>query len=1184
MHNRKKIQESVQKKAGLPSLVDCDKLETMTAKRESETEGISMNTTENGSETAYTVLGTSPYDEARENELADKKIAALENYRFFDAQSIQNSKTFTKKVCTEAQKLIKDGKIRYSRLQYPLYGETGGDIYGRMYFTGNKDGAAAFSLIYVFNKSKVVEMRCGCPDCAADYYYYYSYDNHIKKCPYAAAGLQLLAEYLRTHNLGDRTDRMAYGILNGYEKKKYYALGSEVAQQGELQLRPRILSGAEEQLQIGFKIGTSKLYVVKDMRELLRNLENGADMKFGTKTVLNLNRDNFDEKSTKWLEFFYALMDSEKEMMARLEEVAYYYEESRRKKMFMLLNGSRLDRFFETAGNDTVEYEDKLWGRKGTLQCRTKDPHIVLQIKPEKTEGRRELSGIRVKAQLPQIYQGREHVYYTQDGGLFRMSTEFMDVMKPFFSNISFGTADFVVGRNHLRDFYANVLAEVRDYVDVVEEQPEEIDQYLVPDAEIVFYLDAQARDAFCRVQARYGSKEYPVYHGGYIETEREGFRSAAAEEAALHLAKKWFPLTDPVREAFCCGKDEERIYALVHEGVQELLEFGEVRCTDSFRNLNVVRRVKMSVGVSVESGLMNLEVDTSDISPQELLDILKSYRQKKKYHILKSGEYVDMDDDALAMLNDMMLSMNIPVREFVKGKMHMPLYRALYLDKLLEENEDVYSNRDRNFKSLIKNFKTVTDADFEEPKELSAIMRKYQINGYKWLRTLESYGFGGILADDMGLGKTLQAIAVLLAARQEDAGKTALIITPASLVYNWGCELERFAPQLKTALVTGTQKERCRILEESAQYDVLVTSYDLLKRDIEYYDGKTFYYEIIDEAQYIKNHNTAAAKSVKTIGSTVRFALTGTPIENRLSELWSIFDFLMPGFLFPYETFRTEFELPIVKSGDEDALTRLQKMVRPFILRRLKGDVLKELPDKLEESCYVKMETEQQRIYDAQVVHMKQMLSAKSEEEFAKSRIQVLAELTKLRQICCDPSLCFENYTGESAKLDACIELLNSALEGGHKILLFSQFTSMLAILQNRLQKEKISYYVITGQTSKEERMRLVKHFNEDETQVFLISLKAGGVGLNLTGADVVVHYDPWWNLAAQNQATDRAHRIGQKNTVTVYKMIAKNTIEEKIQKLQEAKKDLADRVLSGTDTGISGMTREDFIELLDA
>jgi SNF2 family DNA or RNA helicase len=347
-------------------------------------------------------------------------------------------------------------------------------------------------------------------------------------------------------------------------------------------------------------------------------------------------------------------------------------------------------------------------------------------------------------------------------------------------------------------------------------------------------------------------------------------------------------------------------------------------------------------------------------------------------------------------------------------------------------------------------------------------------------------------------------------------------------------------------------------------------------------YQDLAFRYQIIDEAQYIKNHHTQAARSVRQIHSVTRFALTGTPIENRLSELWSIFEYLMPGFLYPYQYFKNEIEQPIVEIKDEIAVNRLHQMIKPFIMRRLKQDVLQELPEKQENAVYAQMTNEQQHLYDASVLRLQKGLEDQSEAAFHTNKIQILAELTKLRQLCCDPSLIFDHYKGGSAKLDTCIQLIQNAIASGHKVLLFSQFTSMLDIIESRLRQENILYYRLDGSTKSEQRAQLVKDFNRNSIPVFMISLKAGGTGLNLTGADIVIHYDPWWNVAAQNQATDRAHRIGQTRTVTVYKIIARHTIEEKIMKLQEAKQELAEQIISGEGSIAANLTRDDLLRIL--
>ena len=359
------------------------------------------------------------------------------------------------------------------------------------------------------------------------------------------------------------------------------------------------------------------------------------------------------------------------------------------------------------------------------------------------------------------------------------------------------------------------------------------------------------------------------------------------------------------------------------------------------------------------------------------------------------------------------------------------------------------------------------------------------------------------------------------------------------------------------------------------------MTSYETMRRDQELYKEEDFFCEVIDEAQYIKNAGTKGARAVKSVSAQMKLALTGTPVENRLSELWSIFDYLMPGFLYSYEHFKKTFEAPIMKKENEEAMANLQKMIRPFILRRIKKEVLSDLPDKIEKCIPIPLAGEQKKLYDAHVQRLKFMLESGSNEDFGSIRMQVLAELTRLRQLCCDPELIYQDYKGGAAKVELCMELLNNAVNGGHKILLFSQFTSMLDILEKRMDEEGISYYSLTGSTPKKERMELMQKFNQDETSVFCISLKAGGTGLNLTGADMVIHYDPWWNVAAENQATDRAHRIGQKRVVTVYKLVAEHTIEEKVLELQQKKKELADQVLSGEEMGSVLFDREELLKL---
>lgn len=438
----------------------------------------------------------------------------------------------------------------------------------------------------------------------------------------------------------------------------------------------------------------------------------------------------------------------------------------------------------------------------------------------------------------------------------------------------------------------------------------------------------------------------------------------------------------------------------------------------------------------------------------------------------------------------------------------------------------------------------------------------------------------GGILADDMGLGKTVQVLSYLLSIKElGEEALPSLIVCPASLVLNWAEECQKFTPELRCIVVDGGAAHRAALAEQWEGADLVVTSYDLLRRDEALYADRKFYACILDEAQAIKNHTTQKYKAVCRVNSRVRFALTGTPVENRLGELWSIFSFLMPGYLPPYKSFCTRFEKPIVQENDPTAVRRLNQLTGPFILRRMKADVLKELPPKTENIYRIELEEEQRKLYLAAVLDAREKLKAAKPED----KMAVFAVLMRLREICCDPHLIADNWAGGSAKLDACTELVTSAVEGGHRILLFSQFTSMLDLLAKRLDEEGISHFTLQGSTPKPVRAELVRRFNGGEVSVFLISLRAGGTGLNLTAADIVIHYDPWWNVAAQNQATDRAYRIGQQNPVQVYKLIAQDTIEEKIVALQQAKQSLAETVTGSADGAILSMKPEELLELLE-
>lgn len=1141
----------------------------------------------------YALLGDARTREGGlpETEASVLRIDNLERYSYFQGKHITASAKVHKKVLAAGCKLIEDKELALKSVRAG-FDRTGGEVLGEADAVG-RSGREEFPVQIVFSRDSIKVKDCKCPKCRRKYYSWYS---DKTDCPFLAGTILLAERYLETHNIGDSTDRQGKGLLSFYQNKRAGRM-AESASQGEskLTLVPR-LSRKDNTLSVSFKIGEKRLFVIKKLDVFCENVRHGATGTYGANTQIHHDRERFSEEGRGWIRFIMRIVTDEAEFSQRLARSrGPYGHRNSGVGSELRLYGWRLDAFFAQLAGESVEFDDKDdWRkRKRNLSGRQKNPEMTMRIDPERLESGGDFHGIRVKGSLPDLYYGADTAYYISERHLNRLDSDFLEKIEPLASMAEGDAFSFCIGRNRLSDFYHRALPQLADVADIVETEPEEIRKYLLPEARYVFYLDAAEKNVFCRARAAYGDREVSVLdalrdredaaEAGHVRKELEPFRDAAGEREILENVRKMLPEIDWERDELHCGGDEDLVFRMTERGTEALMQLGEVRCTKSFLGMRIVKSVKASVGVSVSSGLLELDISTGDVPHDELLDILSSYRAKKKYYRMKDGSFVHLNDSSLDMLSELMQAAHIRPKDFAKGKIRLPMYRALYLDKMLEENESAYSGRDSYFRNIAEGFRTAQDADFKEPERLSKVMRGYQKNGYRWLRMLETWQFGGILADDMGLGKTLQVIAVLLAAKQEGKEGTSLVVAPASLVYNWAEELERFAPELSVSLITGTQEERREKIGAWRESDVLVTSYDLLKRDILLYEETEFRYEVIDEAQYIKNHATAAAKAVKVVKSRTRYALTGTPIENRLSELWSIFDYLMPGFLYGYDVFKREMEVPVVKNGDDAAMRRLQKMAGPFILRRLKEDVLKDLPDKLEECRYVRLEGVQRKLYDGQALKIMESIQGQKEEEFNQNKMQALAQLMRLRQICCDPSLCFEDYHGGAAKLLACMQLIQSAADGGHRMLVFSQFASMLKILAGKLEAEGISYYVITGADSKEKRQQMVKEFNEGDAPVFLISLKAGGVGLNLTGADVVIHYDPWWNVAVQNQATGRAHRIGQTKKVTVYKLIAKNTIEEKIQKLQDAKRDLAEQVIRGSFAQLGGLSKEELLELLE-
>ena len=620
------------------------------------------------------------------------------------------------------------------------------------------------------------------------------------------------------------------------------------------------------------------------------------------------------------------------------------------------------------------------------------------------------------------------------------------------------------------------------------------------------------------------------------------------------------------INETMIIDKKSE-IDKFIEDIIPLLHTYADIYLSQSIKNFNKTRKINYSVGVKVTSNFLELDFSSTDLDKGEIINILNQYRAKKKYYRLKKGEIILMDQEQLEFLDDFIKDFNIKDTDLKKGNIKIPNFRAHQLNVL--QNKYIDIEKDQDFNKLFE----------QKIEEISAkykkILREYQIVGVEWMLKLRSMNLGGILADDMGLGKTLQVITYLESVKRE---RPCLIITPASLILNWENEFNKFNSSVSILSIYGDRKNREDLLS-NLKNEVVITSYDYLKRDIDLYENIEFDTIILDEAQYIKNHKTKAAQAVKKINSEFKLALTGTPLENSLAEIWSIFDFLMNGYLFNYDYFYKNYERAIVLQAEKNVTERLKNMVEPFILRRLKKDVLKELPEKIEETYFVEMNQEEKNLYQANLVKINETLAQSIDVN--TNKIEVLAMLTKLRQICIDPRLLYEDISSSSSKINACIELIKKSIENKQRILLFSSFTTVLDLVAQECDNLSIPYFMLTGETNKVKRNQLVEDFQNEAVPLFLISLKAGGTGLNLTKASVVIHLDPWWNISAQNQATDRAHRIGQEDTVQVFNLITKNTIEEKILNLQNKKKELSDIFVENSKGSFSSLTKEELLDL---
>ena len=862
----------------------------------------------------------------------------------------------------------------------------------------------------------------------------------------------------------------------------------------------------QQHMYIALKIGDRKWYTISSLANFFERLAQQTYAQYGMSLAFTHSINRFDEDSQDLIRFLKNCFYEGKTLVSNpsVMEIPPLY----------------MDEFYELLGRLPQRYRN--------IQMKDKRQLLDIRVKSEEDFV---LLTFRNWSLLKSGIRGRHHLYRMQDDTLYRYRFDEQGKCLELIDSLS--EQQLYVRNEQFADFYKYVLSEIRDYANMYG-----IAKYaytLEPiGLELYGDIDKLGRVYF-QLDVLYEDERIPGFQD---EQEYLPLR----QEIVENFIRQYADIIQPKEHCALFHDVSETLLEFMRDGLPFLSGYCEIFVSDVLKNMNKKHVVNLQAGLRLAGNLLEIDLHSRDIHKEELLDVLRAYRRKKHFYRLKNGKLLNLKSDQLEELDTMMQEFHIEDEQLQQNCIQLPGYRLFMLDAFTKGSDSIAFHKEDVLQNILNSFQQISTQDIEIPQRYNELLRDYQKDGFRWLKLMHRYGFGGILADDMGLGKTLQVIAFLESEKQ--AGRTSIVVVPSSVLYNWEDEVRKFASDLRVCCITGSQAKREELIRSSMDMDLLITSYDYLKRDIGYYESRTFFYKILDEAQYIKNQRTMNATSTKRLKSHHALALTGTPIENSLAEL-------------------------------------LKKMVQPFILRRVKKEVLSELPEKTETTLSIAFDEAEETMYMANLAQVNKELQ--QELDLVKTnRFQVLGMLMRLRQICCDPRLVYEEVSQPSSKLKACMELVSSLVENDKSVLLFSNFTSMLDLIQVELQHLHIPYFRMDGSTGKEERRELVQKFQDKEKKVFLISLKSGGTGINLTAAEAVIHYDPWWNVSAENQASDRAYRIGQNSRVQVYKLIMRNTVEERIQHLQQMKKELADIFVEENETNIMRMDKDQILELL--
>lgn len=990
-------------------------------------------------------------------------------------------------------------------------------------------------------------------------------------CKHVVAGLFALLkvqEKDKLMQLPNPEDRRACSVLDFFQAQEDMIFPKSVFHIEPIITVPEILGKQGTCAYLSIKAGHDKLYKVQTIKKFLTDYIKQNDITLGKDFVFVYRECEFDKSSQNLLDF---MLESYQVfgMDESLDSKKIFYKSS------MSITQPLLMRLLKLLGKNTFTLN--LYGKNyENVRVFKENPNIKydLDIVDDTI-----MFDYRDKESVLPLSKNGDLIYY--NGAVFIPTLAFKRNYAPFFNALGPDKPALYFRNENKQRFLVEVLPKIGDSMDI--DIPEELqDRYISPELKTSIYFDRYNNGIKAEVHYTYGDFEF----GSFDNPDSDYYiiiRKKDLEDKVCNTLENY---GFEARSSFYLLKSESAIYDFLSSEKTDLLSQVDLYYSEDFKTLKIRNGSNFSIGLRVSSkmDLLEMNFDFENMTNDELKSLFRALKVKKKYYRMYDGSFINLENGDMERLSNILDNLGVTSKNIDETGIKLSKSNSFYLNEALEKS-GFKVNKNKEFVELIDRITNSETLEYELPEGINAELRNYQVTGYKWMMNLSSNSLGGILADDMGLGKTLQAICYIAGRKINDGvngeQQRFLIVCPSSIIYNWLDEISNFAPGLKCVVVVGTPQERRKLIESGDEYDILITSYPLMRRDVQFYRKIFFNTIFLDEAQFIKNAASLNAQSVKLLNAAHRFALTGTPIENSLSELWSLFDYIMPNFLMTHPRFTMRFEKPII-NGDENAVADLNSRIRPFILRRMKKDVLNDLPDKLEDKMLTDMTEEQTKVYLAYMNELKSDIFGEIQENgIEKSRIKILAALTRLRQICCHPSTFLTNYKGGSGKLDLLMQQLTNAIANGHRTIVFSQFTGMLDIIKKECVARDIEFFYLDGSTPPKERLEMAKQFNDGKGEVFLISLKAGGTGLNLIGADTVIHYDPWWNPAVEDQATDRAYRIGQTNDVYVLKLLTRGTIEEKIYRLQQKKKELLDSVITSNGVFIDSLTKQELEDI---